>query len=389
MSGAADATARGRLGLLQTGVFFSAFDRLVIAPLLLVIADDLDVSVAAVTTMATVYFIGYGLMQVTWGIVSDHLGRVRTVRLALLLAAAASLATVVAPSLAVLVGIRLVAGGAYAAVVPGALIYIGDTVPAERRHGPVTDVMTATALGTAAGTMVGAFIAELVSWRAAFAVPGALVLVLVVLLGRVPEPPHTARRPGSVLAPLLHVLRQRWALVVIGFALLEGATLLGILTYLPTVLQTGGMSTTLSGTVTAGYGLAIVVFARLVKHVSARLGPTRLIGVGAVVGPLAYVVLILDQGVAGVLTAAFLFAAAWAFMHSTMQNWATQVVPEARASTVSLFASSLFLGSALGTALGAPFVAAERYVPYFAVALGITVVLAGTAVLARSRYVQG
>jgi hypothetical protein len=38
-------------------------------------------------------------------------------------------------------------------------------------------------------------------------------------------------------------------------------------------------------------------------------------------------------------------------MHSSLQTWATQVLPSARATVVSLFAGSLFAGSAVSSVL--------------------------------------
>ena len=50
--------------------------------------------------------------------------------------------------------------------------------------------------------------------------------------------------------------------------------------------------------------------------------------------------------------AAILFGLAWTSMHSSLQTWATEVLPEARATVVSLFAGSLFVGSALAAVVG-------------------------------------
>lgn len=385
------------LRVLHAAVFLSSFDRLLIAPLLLPIARDLDVGVSQVALMATAYFVAYGLMQVVWGLVSDRLGRVRTMRLALVLAGLAGLATALAPGLGVLVAARLVAGGAWAASVPGAITYIGDTVPAVRRHAPLTDLMTATALGMAAATLLGAWMSDLVSWRVAFALPTVAVVLVFVAMRGVPEPSGPdASRPSTptrslvqALRPIGGVLRHRWSLVVLAFSFGEGMVLLGILTYLPTTLQSGGMGTTASGAITAVYGLAVVGFARLVKHLSTRLTAARLIAVGGAMGVAAYVALLVDQGGWGVVSASVLLAGAWGFMHSTMQNWATQVAPHARATVVSLFAAALFLGSAAWTAFGVPYVARGDLEPYFLVGLGTACVLVLLATWARHRYAEG
>ncbi|MGC5629507.1 MFS transporter [Georgenia sp. Z1344] len=373
-----------RLGLLHLAVFFSSFDRLVIAPMLLAIADEFDISLTEAGVIASVYLVGYGVMQIVWGMISDRLGRVRTMRVALLIAASASVLSAVSPHVVVLTVARILAGGAYAAVVPGALIYIGDTVPVERRHGPLTDVMMMTASGMATATLVGAALADLASWRLAFGVPSILVIGVVVLMKQLPEVVSHGE-PRSVRASLVRVIGHGWALVVFACVFVEGAVLLGVLNFLPTVLQAEGLSTTLSGVVTAAYGVAVVGATRVVKRVADRMSQAGLIAVGGVSGVGAYVALVLDPSTAGVLVGCVLLAGAWAFMHSTLQKWATEVTPDARATSVSLFASSLFLGSAVGTALGAGLADRGSFVTLFSIGLAIMVVLGASASVLRAR----
>ena len=78
------------LRLLQGAAFCSAFDRMAIAPMLVAIARDLDVSLGEATLAATASFLLYGAMQPFWGMLSDRVGRVAVIRLTLACAAAAS-----------------------------------------------------------------------------------------------------------------------------------------------------------------------------------------------------------------------------------------------------------------------------------------------------------
>jgi MFS family permease len=61
-------------------------------PMLIAIAIGLDAPLASVVQAAGAYFLAYGLMQPVWGMVSDELGLVRTMRLTLLFAGLASVA---------------------------------------------------------------------------------------------------------------------------------------------------------------------------------------------------------------------------------------------------------------------------------------------------------
>jgi predicted MFS family arabinose efflux permease len=62
---------------------------------------------------------------------------------------------------------------------------------------------------------------------------------------------------------------------------------------------------------------------------------------------------------------------AFYMLHNTLQTNATQMAPEARGLGVSLFALALFVGQALGVAVGAPII--DRWgAPPFFIAMGLS-----------------
>lgn len=381
--GVARATARA-LRLLQVSTFTSSFDRFMIAAMLAVIATDLGSSVQAVSRAAAAYFLCYGIAQFCWAMVSDRLGRVRTIRLALRLAAICGLVSALAPSTEWLVVARGFAGACFAAAVPSALVYIGDTVPIRVRQAPLTDLMTCTALGITAATVGAGAIADLISWRVAFASTAVTAGVLSVVMRRMAEP--ELAEPAPVGASLRAVLGNRWAVLVLALGLVEGFVLLGPITFLPVTLQASGLGVTLSGGLTACYGLAVLVFARLVKRRSRTTAPARLIFIGGSLATLAYLVLTVNHGIAPVVVGSVLVGAGYAFLHSTLQTWVTDVAPGARATAVSLFATLLFCGSAVAAAVSGPLVNNGQFQLVFALALAAAVPLAAIATLGRRGY---
>lgn len=377
---------QGSLRLLQMGSFCSSVDRFLLAPLILIVAISLDASIAAVALAATAYYQAYGLMQPVWAIVSDRWGRVRTMRLALCLAGIAGLLSAAATGPTWLLCARAIAGGCFAAAVPGALIYVGDTVPAARRQAPMTDLMTGAAIGISVATAGAGVVGEYLHWRVALAAPAVLALFLATALRRVPEP-DTGPRP-SVYRSFALVLRHRWAVVVLALAACEGVLLVGLLTFLPLTLQFEGTSATVAGLVTAVYGLSVLACSRVVRRASARVAPARLIGVGASAGTAAYVALAIEKGIAGVLVGCVCLGAAWAFMHTTMQTWVTDVVPDARATAVSIFASLLFTGGAVGSAVGIACLEADRFRELLVVGGPAMAAVGLAAVAARRGYAR-
>jgi predicted MFS family arabinose efflux permease len=65
----------------------------------------------------------------------------------------------------------------------------------------------------------------------------------------------------------------------------------------------------------------------------------------------AYLLVLAVANWQAVVPAAVLLGAGFALCHSTLQTRATELAPEARGTAISLFAFSLFVGSAVGTAV--------------------------------------
>ena len=81
-----------------------------------------------------------------------------------------------------------------------------------------------------------------------------------------------------------------------------------------------------------------------------------------------------------------LLALAWAAMHSTLQTWATEVIPGARATVVSMFAGSLFVGSACAAVAFSGLAEADRYRAIYAMAAAATVPMGLLAVRGRMKW---
>jgi predicted MFS family arabinose efflux permease len=188
------------------------------------------------------------------------------------------------------------------------------------------------------------------------------------------------------MTPFLAVARSRTALFVLGLAFVEGGVILGVLTLLPSAIETAGASTALAGSVTAIYGVAVLVFAGVAGRLSRRLHPSRLIAVGAAAAIAACLVLASSRAAPAAVTVTLLLGLAWAAMHSSLQTWATDVLPAARATVVSLFAGALFCGSALAAVAVADLADAGRYPTIFLTAGLVAVPLAFVAVWGRARW---
>lgn len=371
--------------LLQITAFVSTVDRFAMPPMLLAIAHELGMPLSRVVQAAGAYYLTYGLMQPVWATLSDRLGLVRTMRVALLLAAAATAASAAAWAAPPLLVGRALAGACFSAAIPGTLVYVGDTVPSGIRQRSITDLMAGVALGTATATAGAGVLADALSWRVMFGATGVGALVLVGLLARLPETDRVRVRRGA-LAPFGDVLRSASARLVIGLAFVEGAVLLGVLTFVPAAVQAGGVGGSLAGLVTGVYGLAVLAAARVVRRVSTRVPPAGLVAAGAVFLVAACLLAATSVALASAVASCVLLGCAWASMHSTLQTWATQVAPAARATAVALFAAALFAGSATGALLVGGLAERGAYTTIFVLAALTAVPLGFVGTWGRRRF---
>jgi MFS family permease len=195
-----------------------------------------------------------------------------------------------------------------------------------------------------------------------------------------------SRAHASLLSPLVQVGRSGITLLVLLLAFVEGAVLLGALTVLPPAIESTGASAAVAGTVTAAYGVAVYAFARLIGWLSRKHHPSRLIALGGLAGLVACSVMAISQVPVVATVVAVLLGLAWAGMHSSLQTWATEVMPGNRATVVSMFAGSLFVGSAVAAVAVSGLADAGRYGTIFAIAAAVVVPLTVLATWTRARW---
>jgi predicted MFS family arabinose efflux permease len=360
-------------------------DRFAVAPLLIPIAASFHVSLAAVSGAASLYYLAYGLMPPLYGVLSDRFGRVRVIRVALVGTALADLLSALSPSLTALLVARFITGGIACGVFPTTLVYLADRFPFKLRQQAITNVLVFVALGTTAGNLGAGLTANLLSWRYFFLIPGALALAVAIALRGVPES-LLMRLSQHPLKQVAGVLRHGWAVLLLLLAVPVGAVMFGFVTYLAPALEAHGQSPAIAGAVVASYGLSVLLCTRLFGYVARRTPAAVMLGGGAAMLLIGYLIAAATQSAVAILAASVLAGGAYAFMQSTFQTWATDVVPEARGTATSLFATAIFAGAALATSGVAGLASANHYATLFVIAALVTVPLLIAGSVARWRY---
>lgn len=384
----APATVVGAQRRLRAAMFLSSFDRFTIPPLLVAIHRDLGVSLGAAAAVASAYFITYGVAQPVWGALSDRLGRVTVLRIAVAGGGVSCLVAATAQYFGVLVAARALAGLCFAAVVPTGITFVGDTVEdlAERQHA-LALLMASMTAGISVATVAAGVAAELLSWRVAFAASAALAGAVSIVLRGLPEPRRAAQQ-GTFAERMRAIGAERWVGVVVAIGFVEGAVIFGSLTFVAASLESAGVGAALAGSAAGGFGIANVLATPLVTRAIPRVASPLLIGGGATLAAAGLLLAAVESSVVTALVATLALGAGFGFLHTTMQTWATQVIPEARAVTVSLFAASIFVGASVASAVAAPLADAQRFSLIFLLAAAGAALLALAGPLLRARYLE-
>ncbi len=376
---------RGVPKILYLGPFATMADRFAVAPLLIPIAVSFHLSLAAVSAVASLYYLAYGLLPPAYGVLADRLGRVRVIRVALVGTAVADVLSALSPNLTALLVARFLTGGIACGVMPTTLVYLADRFPFTVRQQAITNVLVFVALGTAAGTLGAGLIAHVLTWRVFFLMPGAIAFGVAIALRRVPES-LVSRSSQHPLRQVAGVLRHGWALFLLAVSILVGAVMFGFVTYLAPALEASGQSPAIAGAVVASYGLSVLICTRVFRFVARRMPAAVILAGGAAMLLIGYLTAAAAQSVPAILAASVLAGGAYAFMQSTFQTWATDVVPEARATATALFATAIFAGAALATSGVAGLAGAHRYANLFVIAAIVTLPVLIVGSLARWRY---
>lgn len=364
--------------------FVSSFDRFVVSPILVLVATTFGVSVGQAVAIASGYYLAYGLSQPLWGALSDRFGRVRLMQGALVGAGIAGLVSAAAPNLVTLVVVRVVAGAFFGAIVPTSLTYVGDTVSTTHRQRALSDLMAAMAVGTALAAAAAGITGQLAGWRVVFAVPAVVALVSAWGLRKLDEPPRAPN--GGVGAAFRAALGNRWVLVVGLLVFVEGGLVLGVLTLLAPALQAQGVDAARAGLAAAAYGIAVLLSSQVLKALTRRLPRWALMGIGGCALTVGYAAATVRVSVPTIVGIVITLGITWAFLHTSLQTWATSIVPEARGTVVACFAASLFIGSSVAAVVAGPAADHDRWHTLFTACAATAAVLTVACVLAYRAY---
>lgn len=346
-----------RLIWLALGTFAVGVEGFVIATLLPAIAADSGVTITQAGYLVFAYAIAYAVGAPVLSALTGRFDRRPLLAVVALVFAAGALLAAMSQGYVVLLVARLViaaSAGLYAATAQAAAVTLA---PAERRARAVATVVAGTTMAVALGAPIGAFLSGFAGWRGTyFAIAAVGVLTAAAIWVMLPSGIQGDRRGLGERLGVLSVPGLVPALLTI---LLYMTGPFAAFIYLgPVTTRLMGLDAGLLPFVMLAYGLGAALGNPLGGQLSDRIGAQATVTIAAVLN-IGFLLLLgaiplLPQ--ATILPAYFVFMVAWGVAGwMFVPGQVSRVValsPSSAPLALSLNASFLYLGTALGALVG-------------------------------------
>ena len=184
------------LAVLASGQFLMTLDSSVMNVSMATVASDLGTTITGIQTAITLYTLVMATLMITGGKLGTIVGRRRAFGIGLVIYAAGSATTAVAPNLAVLlIGWSLLEGIGAALIMPAIVALVASNFAADKRAAAYGMIAAAGAIAVAAGPLIGGAVTTYASWRYVFLGEVVICLAILALLRKIQDVPA---EPGRI-----------------------------------------------------------------------------------------------------------------------------------------------------------------------------------------------
>ncbi len=192
------------LAVLASGQFLMTLDSSVMNVSMATVAADLGTTITGIQTAITLYTLVMATLMITGGKLGTIMGRRKAFGIGLVIYAAGSTTTALAPNLTVLlIGWSLLEGIGAALIMPAIVALVASNFAADKRAAAYGMVAAAGAVAVAAGPLIGGAVTTYASWRYVFLGEVIIVLAILAVLRKIADvPPEPGRIDlfGSLLS---------------------------------------------------------------------------------------------------------------------------------------------------------------------------------------------
>jgi predicted MFS family arabinose efflux permease len=343
---------------LTVGAFAIGTEGFMIAGLLPTLARDLNVGLPAAGHLVTAFSLAYAIGAPVMAVLTARLERRRLLAVAMGGFTLANLLAGLAPGYAGLLAARLLLALSAASFMPAASGYAAALGGPERRGRALSMVTNGLTLAIIAGVPLGVLVGQRFGWRATFV--GVAAVAALSLFGIFTRLPRQAPGVTATLRERLALAKRYDMLRVLATTVLTVASTFTVYTYLGVFLaHVAGLGPQGLPLVLLGFGLASAVGARLGGSAADHWGARITVILGGCLALLAYLALSLGTALGPALAMPVLLSAillwglaSWGLI-TAQQARLVALAPALASVSLSLNSSAIYLGSAMGAAVGA------------------------------------
>lgn len=360
-------------------------------PVLPQIAGDFKMDNHAVAILATAYALPYAFIQPILGLCADVIGKARIIVYSLLALAVFSIVAALVNDFHLLFAARVICGATSGGIFPVALALAGDLVPVQERQVAMGRILGLSMAGNLLGSTAGGIIGDIVSWHGVLIFTGALVAIAFAVawygmreLMNVPRSPFNL---AQVIAGYKDIFSNPNARVCYPAVLIEGICLFGVFPYVASFLmEAGEPRSSIAGLVIAGFAVGGVIYGFAVPLMLRVMSINGLMVIGALIMGAQFIAIAYQPHWAYQVGVFMVLGIAFYMLHGSLQVFASELAPHARASSVAWHATFFFIGQAAGPVLyGYGLGHAGRMPTLIVVAIVLAVLGAVCALLLRHR----
>ncbi len=347
-----------RLFWLALGSFTISTEGFVISSLLPDIAGDAGISIPLAGTLITAFALAYAIGTPILATLTGEWDRRRVIMWTLTFFVLGNVAAALSSSFELLLIARIImalSSGLFAATAQGTAVALVD---GHHRARAIAVVVGGTTVAVALGAPLGALVAAFAGWRGTFfAIAGLGALVGAILWYRLPRGiigtrlPLRARLSAAVRPGVMPIL------LTTTLALIGAFTVFAYVA--PLAIESGGLSPIALPGMLLAFGVGAVVGNIAGGQAADRFGATRTVGwslalSAAMLVMLSVIPTFLPQHIAGPVLMAMMVPwgiVGWAFPPAQASR-IIKLAPDAAPIVLSLNASALYLGVALGAVVG-------------------------------------
>ena len=348
------------LAITGVAMFLAQLVGLMLAPLLVELSDEFDVSVAAAGQLAAVTFAAWAISVISVGPISDSFGR-RPVSVAgLTLLSASVVASSFAPSFGALLGLRILTGLSGGMIPPNSMAAVADVLPPEKRAKAFGILMAVASLSSVVGMPLVAVMTSAGGWRVPFFVIGCLLFVCTMFHWFwYPKIERSGPRTFSFISRYKQMASISLFRTALAANVLQRMAFYAIISYLAAYLiSEHGFSVGETAIPLAIVGVGVVIGSVMAGSVAAMRRRAQIVAGSAVVGGLAaFLLFSFDVTVWGTVGIALVGITFISIGWPTFLAISTEISGSSRATAVGMLGASNQIGGVGGAALGGAFLA--------------------------------